>query len=47
MKTFLTLTIILFLSGCGGDSVTQDNTTPPQPTVGGNEIQPPASPTLE
>ncbi len=47
MKTLAILTILLFLSGCGGDTTTPvSSTTPPQPTASG-DIKPPASPELE
>ena len=47
MKTLIMITLVLFLSGCGGATPTESSTTPPQPTVGSSEVKPPSSPTLE
>ncbi len=47
MKTVIMISITLILIGCGEATPTQSNTTPPQPTIGNSEVQPPASPTLE
>jgi len=47
MKTVLMITIVLFLSGCGGATPRESSTTPPQPAVGSSEITPPSSPSLE
>jgi len=47
MKTLIMITIALFIVGCGGSSVSESSTTPPQPTTATQSVKPPVSPTLE
>ncbi len=47
MKTFIMITIILFLAGCGNSGSNESSTTPPQPNNATADIKPPASPVLE
>ena len=47
MKTAIMISIIIFLSACGGTTPTENAITPPQPSTGTSDIKPPKSPSLE